>query len=160
MTKRAVLLLALALVTTACGSGDGNGSAAEPSPSTSFPVATALLDNGEESTLVTVEVAEASEQHELGLSGRDSLPEDWGMVFVFFEEREAGFWMKDTTIPLSIAYFDAEGTILRIMDMEPCESDPCPRYEPGEPYMGALEVNQGSFEEWDIDEGDKIRLTR
>lgn len=160
MIKRAVLLLALCLTLGACGNDDGSGSAAEPSPQTSFPYATALLDNGEESTLVTVEVAETPEQHALGLSGRDSLAPDEGMAFVFFEEREVGFWMKDTTIPLSVAFFDAEGTVLRIIDMDPCEKDPCKMYDPGVAYMGALEVNQGSFEEWDISEGDTIRLTR
>jgi uncharacterized membrane protein (UPF0127 family) len=158
MATRALTLLLL-LVLGACGDG-GGGAAGEPSPETSFPIATALLDNGEESTLLTVEVAETPEQHERGLMGRESLPDDRGMVFVFFEERETGFWMKDTSIPLSIAYFDADGTIVRILDMEPCEKDPCPVYDPGVPYMGALEVNQGSFAEWDISEGDSIRLTR
>ncbi len=119
-----------------------------------------MLDNGEESTLVTVEVAETPEQHVRGLAGRDFLPEDRGMVFVFFEERGSGFWMKDTEIPLSVAFFDAGGTIVDILDMEPCAKDPCPVYVPDEPYMGALEVNQGAFEEWDISEGDHVQLTR
>ena len=158
--KRLVSLVVLCVFLAACG-GDGDSEgAAEPSPTASFPIATALLDNGDESTLVTVEVAETPEQQERGLSGRTSLPDDWGMAFVFFEEREIGFWMKDTLIPLSIAYFDAEGTILEILDMDPCESDPCPLHDPGVAYMGALEVNQGSFEEWDISEGDSIHLTR
>lgn len=157
MNRWVALLVALALA--GC-SDDGGKAQAEPSPETSFPVATALLDNGQESTLVTVEVAETPEQHEKGLAGRDSLPEDHGMVFVFFEERDAGFWMKDTTIPLSIAFFDAEGTIVDILDMEPCTKDPCPVYMSDEPYMGALEVNQGAFEEWDISEGDHVQLTR
>ncbi len=159
MGKRTLLLLLAGLALAGCGD-DGAGEARGPSPEPSFPVATALLDNGEESTLITVEVAETPEQHAQGLMGRESLPDDWGMVFVFFEEQEVGFWMKDTLIPLSIAYFDADGTIVRILDMEPCDKDPCPVYSPGAPYMGALEVNQGSFEEWGISEGDTIRLTR
>ncbi len=155
--RRLVLPIALFVAVAACG-GDGE-TGAEPAPSSSFPIATALLDNGEESTLLTVEVAETPEQQQIGLSGRESLPDDHGMIFVFFEERQIGFYMKDTLIPLSIAYFDAEGTILEIMDMEPCEKDPCPLYTPQEPYIGALEVNQGSFEDWDISEGDRIQLT-
>lgn len=161
MPKGAALLLSLALLLGACSGDDGAaGAGAEPSPEETFPIATALLDNGEESTLVTVEVAETPEQQERGLSGRDSLPEDEGMVFVFFEPRDTGFWMKDTTIPLSIAFFDERGTIVRILDMDPCTKDPCPVYDPGERYMGALEVNQGAFEEWGIFEGDHVQLTR
>ena len=160
MHKRLAALVALALTLAAC-SGDGDdGARSEPAPSPSFPIATVLLDNGTESTLVTVEVAETPEQHERGLTGRASLPEDEGMVFVFFEERDTGFWMKDTSIPLSVAFFDAEGTIVRILDMDPCTDDPCPVYDPGTGYMGALEVNQGAFDEWDIEEGDHLQLTR
>jgi uncharacterized membrane protein (UPF0127 family) len=44
--------------------------------------------------------------------------------------------------------------------MEPCKANPCPTYDPGVSYMGALEVNQGSFERWGIEEGDFVRLTR
>jgi uncharacterized membrane protein (UPF0127 family) len=44
--------------------------------------------------------------------------------------------------------------------MDPCESDPCRIYDPGTAYHGALEVNQGSFEEWDVQEGDHIEVTQ
>jgi hypothetical protein len=160
MRRPALLLVACCLLLSACGDDPDTGGAAEPSPSASFPFATALLDNGDESTLVTVEVAETPEQRELGLAGRASLEDDFGMAFVFFEERETGLDMEGVTIPLSVAYFDAEGTILEIMDMEPCGSAPCETYDPGVAYMAALQVNQGSFEEWDISEGDVIHLTR
>lgn len=90
--------------------------------------------------------------------GRESLGEDEGMVFVFFEESTGGFWMKDTLIPLSIAFFDAEGTIVDILDMEPCESEPCESYFPSSPYFGALEVNKGAFAEWGIEIGDHIEV--
>lgn len=153
-------MLLVCLLLGACG-GDGDAEgAAEPSPAASFPFATALLDNGDESTLVTVEVAETPEQHERVLTGRASLEEDYGVAFVFFEERESGLPANDVTIPLSVAYFDAEGTILRIADLEPCDAEPCETPDPGVPYMAALAVNRGSFEEWDISEGDKIHLTR
>jgi uncharacterized membrane protein (UPF0127 family) len=157
MVRRIALVVVASLLLGACSNGDGEGT---PAAGPTFPFATVLLDDGEETTLVTVEVAETPEQHRIGLAGRESLPEDRGMVFVFFEEREIGFWMKDTTIPLSIAYFDGEGTIVKILDMDPCATDPCPLYNPGVPYMGALEVNQGAFDEWGIEEGDTVRLTR
>jgi uncharacterized membrane protein (UPF0127 family) len=66
--------------------------------------------------------------------------------------------MKNTLIPLSIAFYDVDGTILRILDMEPCRSDPCRVYDPGVRYAGALEVNQGAFERWGVREGDRLEL--
>ena len=66
--------------------------------------------------------------------------------------------MKDTLIPLSIAFADADGMIVSILDMEPCETDPCEIYDPGVTYRSALEVNQGAFSRWGVEEGD--RLTR
>ena len=159
MTKSPILAIAACLLFTACG-GEGTEDAAAPFSSPSFPVATALLDNGEESTLVTVEVAETPEQHRLGLSDRDSIPDDWGMVFVFFEAREVGLELTRVGLPLSVAYFDATGEIVEIADVGPCEEGPCPAADLDVPYMGALAVNRGSFAEWDIAEGDMARLTR
>jgi uncharacterized membrane protein (UPF0127 family) len=43
--------------------------------------------------------------------------------------------------------------------MEPCRADPCPLYDPGVPYRGALEVNQGAFADWGISAGDHLRIT-
>jgi uncharacterized membrane protein (UPF0127 family) len=68
--------------------------------------------------------------------------------------------MKNTLIPLSIAFLDADGRILRILDMEPCEADPCPLYPPGVAYTSALEVNQGAFERWGVEVGDLVTLER
>ena len=93
-----------------------------------------------------------------GLMGRDSLRADAGMVFRFPDDHRGGFWMKDTTIPLSIAFFAADGRILAMRDMDPCEAEPCPTYDPGVPYRGALEVNQGFFAEHDVVLGDVVEL--
>ena len=131
-----------------------------PSPSPSFPAARALIDTGDDSVLVNLVIAENEEQHSFGLMHREEFPEDCGMAFLFFEERSGGFWMKNTRIPLSIAFFDAEGEILAILDMEPCRKDPCEVYDPGVSYNGALEVNQGMFDEWGVEEGDHINITR
>lgn len=154
------LIAVAALVVLAACANDGEEGAAEPSPTFTFPVATVLLDNGEESTLVTVEVAETPEQKARALSERDSLAEDEGVVFVFLEGREDGFETDETSIPLSIAYFDARGTVVGIVDVEPCPVGACRVDGPGAPYMGALAVNEGMFEEWAISEGDHVQLTR
>ncbi|HYP23431.1 MAG TPA: DUF192 domain-containing protein [Actinomycetota bacterium] len=150
-----IVALALLLCLAACSNGGGDGARAEPSPSPSFPIATVLLDNGDRSTLVIVEVAETAEQRERGLSERESLPEDEGMVFVFFEERDTGLSFG-SDIPLSVAFFDATGEIVGIVDAEECSDETCSTA----PYMGALAVNQGAFDEWEISEGDHLQLTR
>jgi uncharacterized membrane protein (UPF0127 family) len=80
------------------------------------------------------------------------------MLFEFDGDSTGGFWMKDTLIPLSIAFADADGTILRILDMEPCTAEPCRIYDPGVAYRRALEVNQGAFERWGVAEGDRLTL--
>jgi uncharacterized membrane protein (UPF0127 family) len=125
-----------------------------------FPRGTVLIETDDGSKLLEVEVAETDEQRRYGLMFRESLDEDSGMVFIFFEPQTGGFWMKNTLIPLSIAYFDVDGEILRILDMKPCKKDPCPSYFPGIEYMGALEVNRGAFEEWGVEEGDVIHVRR
>jgi uncharacterized membrane protein (UPF0127 family) len=150
----------------ACGS-DGDGEVASdacPSPTApevaaaDFAEGRGILDGDEGSTLIDLEIAETPEQRQLGLMHRTCLEDDKGMAFIFFEESTGGFYMKDTLIPLSIAFFDVEGKILKILDMEPCDTAICETYEPGVTYMGALEVNQGSFEEWGIEEGDELHV--
>jgi uncharacterized protein len=125
-----------------------------------FPTGTVLLEADEGSKLLDVEIAETDEQRRYGLMFRESLDEDAGMVFIFFDPQTGGFWMKNTLIPLSIAFFDVDGEILEILDMEPCKEEPCVSYFPGVEYMGALEVNKGAFREWGIEEGDVVHVRR
>jgi uncharacterized membrane protein (UPF0127 family) len=129
-------------------------------PTPTFGHAKVLIDTEEGSVIVDVEAAETPEQRAVGLMFRESLGEDEGMVFLFFEETQGSFYMKNTLIPLSIAFFDGEGTIVDILDMEPCEADPCRLYTPDALYEGALEVNQGALEEWGVQDGDRITITR
>jgi uncharacterized protein len=148
--------LALLLV-VACGRGDGG---LQSSDRPSFPRATVLIETDNGSKLLEVEVAETPDQQSFGLMFRESLDQDSGMVFIFFSPNQGGFWMKNTLIPLSIAFFGVDGEILKILDMEPCQEDPCPVYDPGVQYMGALEVNQGAFEKWGVKEGDVLHVRR
>ncbi len=80
------------------------------------------------------------------------------MVFRFPEPTDAGFWMKDTTLPLSIAFWGRDGRILAILDMEPCPKDPCPIYRPGTSYETALEMRRGWFDEHGVEIGDRVEL--
>jgi uncharacterized protein len=121
------------------------------------PVILIQTERGEE-VPVTVEIADSQEEREVGLMHRESLPDDAGMIFLFEDEITGGFWMKNTLIPLSIAFAGADGEILRILDMEPCEADPCEIYDPGVAYASALEVNQGAFAAWGVEEGDLLTL--
>ena len=175
---RKALVLVVALLCVACradvpedpGSPQPSGPPAsasasapaegQPAPTPTFGHAKVLIDTEEGSVIIDAEQAETPEQRAFGLMFRESLGEDEGMVFLFFEEQQGGFYMKNTLIPLSIAFFDAEGIIVDIIYMEPCETDPCEIYVPDAPYEGALEVNQGAFEDWGVQEGDRVTVTR
>jgi uncharacterized protein len=156
MHRLPALLFALLLVAACSNSqeaGVGEPEATRSPDAPEFARGRVLIDTGAESVLIDVDVAETDEQRAFGLMKRESLPEDEGMLFVFFEDSNSAFTMRNTLIPLSIAFFDFEGKILKLLDMEPCEAEPCPAYDPGVTYRGALEVNQGAFEEWGVEEG-------
>lgn len=105
-------------------------------------------------SVVRVEIADEPAEREKGLMHRERLGEDRGMLFLFPAPQRSGFWMKNTLIPLSIAYMiresgtPASGTyrVVDILDMEPCRADPCPVYTPSADYDAALEVNLGWFD--------------
>lgn len=107
---------------------------------------------------VTVEVATSGVARAQGLQGRASLLPGHGMAFVFPETREGSFVMKDTMIPLRIAFWDEEGVVRAVLDMEPCLEDPCPEYDPEVPYIGALEASPATFEEAHIAPGATVDL--
>lgn len=125
-----------------------------------FDIASVIIDSDEGSVLLETEVAETDAQRAFGLMFRKTLEPDSGMLFIYFEETKVGLYMKDTLVPLSAAFFDIDGKIVDIIDMDPCESDTCEIYVPAKPYMGALEVNQGAFDEWGVEVGDEIQITR
>jgi uncharacterized protein len=109
---------------------------------------------------LSVEVARTPQQRDRGLKFRRSLGRDAGMVFVFGRPTSASFWMKDTLIPLSVAFYDGAGRVVRILDMAPCERDPCRLYTPGFAYRGAVEVNRGAFTRLHVRVGDVVSLRR
>jgi uncharacterized membrane protein (UPF0127 family) len=103
---------------------------------------------------VRAEIADTPQASENGLMFRDSLPEDHGMLFIFEEPKKATFWMKNTKIPLSIAYIDSAGKILEIKSMNPLDETVVPSSSDVVAY--ALEVNQGWFARHGILTGAKI----
>ena len=112
--------------------------------------------------VLQVEIVRTRAERQQGLMGRRSLAAKAGMVFVYPSDVTGGFWMKNTLIPLDIAFYDARGRILRTLTMVPCRRDPCRIYAPGVAYRAALEVNAGSFRRWNVRVGDRIavRVTR
>ena len=148
--RRALLPFLISISLAACAT-----SGASPGPAAKAHLV--VHASGEPVTL-EVEIADAPDERALGLMGRSSLPADAGMAFLWAEPVGGSFWMKDTLIPLSIAFWDVHGEIVRILDMEPCAADPCPTYAPGVAFVGAVEVNQGYFAEHGISLGDRVEL--
>jgi uncharacterized membrane protein (UPF0127 family) len=107
-------------------------------------------------TELQVEIADEEAELERGLMERTALAEDAGMLFVYPREQTLSFWMRNTLIPLSIAYIDAEGRIVDIQDMQPLDEE-TPHFS-AEPAQYALEVNQGFFAEHSIGVGDIVEL--
>ncbi len=85
------------------------------------------------------ELALTSAARSRGLMNRKPAPVD-GMLFVFGEDTTGSFWMKNTLVPLTIVFFDANGRRLRRLSMKPCRSVTCPLYSPGRAYRFALEL--------------------
>lgn len=124
-------------------------------PSEGFDTAEITLADGDEQVSMPVWVATDAAARRRGLMGRESLPADAGMLFVFETPTIGGFWMKNTLIPLSIAFIDEDGQVLQVLDMEPCTADPCEIYtpDPARPYQYAVEANRGYFDDRGIARG-------
>ena len=108
-----------------------------------------------------VELAETPEQIQRGLMFRTKrLKNSEGMLFVFKDERERTFWMKNTFIPLSIGYFDRNKKLVVIKKMQPVRSEmETPKYYPSDQKaMYALEVDQGWFKRNEVKIGSKLRF--
>src|ERR1700719_186159 len=103
---------------------------------------------------LTAEIADTPQASENGLMFRDSLPEDRGMLFIFEQPEKASFWMKNTKIPLSIAYIDSACKILEIKSMNPLDETVV--LSNSDQIAYALEVNQGWFARHGIAIGAKI----
>lgn len=180
MRRLIVVLPTALLLMTACGDGatgrnsatvsDGRDKPSEateksqsPSPSadtrtaSGFDRGSAVL-HGDSEVSIDLEIARTEQERALGLMHRESLPRNSGMVFVFPTETTSGFHMKNTLVPLSIAFFGDDGKILRVLDMTPCTEEPCEIYYPEITYTHALEVNRGAFDAWGVSVGDTIEL--
>jgi uncharacterized protein len=103
-----------------------------------------------------VRIADDPTERAHGLMGVARLPSDEGMVFLFPQPTGGRFWMKDTRIPLAIAFVDVRHRIVAIREMVPCTSDPCPTYGAPVRYLMAVEANAKWFERHGIAAGDRV----
>ena len=159
-----VLMVALAAVLPACGSVDAgvrgtdvatNGEQAAETGTGAVSQALELVPLRVGGIEIQVEIADDADERQRGLMYRESLEENQGMLFVYPEQRTLGFWMKNTLIPLDIAYIDREGRIVDIQQMEPQTTE---THDSAAPAMYALEMNQGWFEANGIRIGDLIEF--
>ncbi|OQX54246.1 MAG: hypothetical protein B5M53_05980 [Candidatus Cloacimonas sp. 4484_209] len=106
----------------------------------------------DEDTLL-VEISDTDKKRQLGLMFRDELDKNSGMLFIFDNERILSFWMKNTKIPLSIAFINSDKIIVDMQDMQPLtETEHTSRF----PAIYALEVNKGWFRNHNIKVGDRV----
>jgi uncharacterized membrane protein (UPF0127 family) len=102
---------------------------------------------------IEAEVAATDQNRQIGLMKRQAMPVQHGMLFVFDHENTHCMWMRNTLLPLSVAFMDAEGKIINIEDMQPqTEDNHCAR----RPARYALEMNLGWFAQRGIKPGVKI----
>jgi uncharacterized membrane protein (UPF0127 family) len=158
---RAALVVLVTTVVAACGgSGGPDTGSPTPGPLEALPRGTLTVDSSGGTLRLDVWIAETAASRQRGLMHVERIDAGAGMVFLFDEPTDGAFWMKDTLIPLSIAFWDEDGAIVGVLDMEPCRSDPCPLYSPGASYVGVVEVNRGVLAAAGVGPGSRVELER
>ncbi len=104
-------------------------------------------------TTVTAEIADTPQKRAVGLMGRFSLAPDSGMLFVYPDEAVRSFWMKNTPLPLSIAYLSRSGRVVHIASMRPLSEEPVSSVHP---TMYALEMTEGWFAQHNVKVGQSV----
>jgi len=108
---------------------------------------------------VDTELAVTQSEKNKGLSSRQSLGTNSGMLFVYENDSLGGFWMKDTVVPLDMIFTNEKGEILYIeQNAQPCDRAPCKVYNPSIPYRYVLEVNGFWTRDRGVKVGDKIEI--
>jgi uncharacterized protein len=137
---------------------DGGTASGDRSPIPGFDeVAFRIEVEGASASTWCALLADDADERAQGLSEQDDLRGYDGMVFRFDEPSTARFTMRDTRIPLSIAFFDEDGAFVSARDMDPCPpGTDCPSYEAEGPYLHALEVDQGGLAALGIADGARL----
>jgi uncharacterized protein len=147
LIRFAVLILVAWLVAAL-----GRQALGQPSPSVTHATA-ARVDLTISGKRLTAELADTPERRARGLMYRTELAPDHGMLFIFEQVERHCMWMRNTPLPLSVAFVDASGRIINIADMAPLtETSHCA----AKPALYALETRQGWFSRHRLGPGDKI----
>ncbi len=107
---------------------------------------------------LALEVVDTPEGRQRGLMYRKEMPEGWGMLFVFEESRPLGFWMKNTYLPLSIAFLTEDAVISNIRKMRPLDEVTRHRSRGAAKY--AIEVPRGWFQSHGVKPGQRVNFLR
>jgi uncharacterized membrane protein (UPF0127 family) len=147
-----LLLVPLLFLIVSCSGDDKPSGTPTPNPQAQgrTPI-TFTAQSGKKPTLYA-EIAQTIPELNVGLSKRDSLPPDVGMFFIL-PFRGPGFWMKDTTIPLTVAFIAPCGNIVGLADMQPLTEE---LHQADAEYKFALETNLGWFAKNGVALGDKV----
>ncbi len=135
-------------MTTAAGTAPGSTTAPDPNAITpeGFERVTARVTKPDGETCdLCLWLADDGEQRSRGLMFVTDLGSADGMAFRYPDPHTGTFWMKNTVLPLSIAFFDPAGSFMEAFDMEPCERDPCFRYATPSGFSVAVETAQGDL---------------
>jgi len=159
VNNRATVLLAVLALAACARTRTTTGPV--PNPSLDLPQGNLTVAGlGGPKLSLHVQIAETTQSREQGLMGVKKMPDQVGMAFLFGEPTTTGFWMKDTLIPLDIAFWDGKGGIVATSTMTPCTTDSCPVYQPPTTYVGSVEINAGLLAARGIKAGDRVTLTR
>jgi len=141
MLKRPSLVLLLSLLAGQVG--------AENLPQTNLPRATLHIRQQP----IEAQLATTPEQRQIGLMHRTQMPQNEGMLFIYQDDAERCFWMRDTPLPLSAAFIDNDGIIVKLVAMQPLtDKSHCSE----QPVRFVLEMPQGWFKKHDISVGERL----
>lgn len=151
-------MLALAAVIAACSPNSAPGAPAPEAtalgvPQSGLEKVPLTITSATGVHRFTVEIAQTSEQQRHGMMFRTAIGPDEGMLFPYDPPQHAGFWMRNTLIPLDMIFIRADGKIARIATARPLDESAVPS---GEPVAAVLEIAGGRAAELGIREGDTV----
>ena len=148
-SRRSLPLLALFALLTACGDSEAVKNTEPKTVDHLFAIKVG-------DRTVQMQIAAELSEVQKGLMFRKTMGEDEGMLFVFTRPQQQGFWMRNTTLPLDIGYFDPSGELKEIYPMHPLDERPVTSRSRNIQFC--LEMNQGWFQRHDVKPGAKLDL--